>query len=103
MEKDISLEALKSHKIESDSIPSGSPEHHKDSDNIDTVPEEENKDDTVEENQNDVMVYLSKELDEKSLFEKFTYFKTEWTRKTDMFKKTKNSKGSFALNVFMSK
>ena len=55
MEKEISLEALDSHKIEieSDSIPSGIPEDYNDSNNIDIVPEEENKADPVEENQDE--------------------------------------------------
>ena len=45
------------------------------------------------------MLYLSKELDEKSLSEKFTHIKTAWTCKDDMFKKTRNSKKSCAQDI----
>ena len=48
MEKDISLDAINSHKNEADST-----EDHNASDNIDTVPEEENETNTEEENQDE--------------------------------------------------
>ena len=53
MEKDISLDAINSHKNEADSTGSGRPEDHNASDNIDTVPEEENETNTEEENQDE--------------------------------------------------
>ena len=47
-----------------------------------------------------IKVYLTKELDEKSLMEKATYIWTEWTRTDDFFDKTRNSIVSSALNFF---
>ena len=47
----------------------------------------------------DVIVYLSKELDKKSLLEKITYLWSEWTRKDDLYDKTRNSMGSSLLNL----
>ena len=57
MEKDISLDAINSHKNEADSTStaSGHPEGHDAiNNNIDTAPEEENDINTVEENQDDL-------------------------------------------------
>ena len=48
----------------------------------------------------DVVLYLSKELDEKSLLEKISHIWTEWTRKDNLFKTTGNSKGSLAKDIF---
>ena len=46
------------------------------------------------------MVYLSKELDEKSLSEKISHLRTEWTRKDiPLFDVT--SKGSFAFKLLL--
>ena len=46
------------------------------------------------------MLYLSKELDGKPLLEKVSHIWTKWTRKDDLFKTTRNSKGSFAKDIF---
>ena len=119
METDTLLAVLNSQKLEDDS--SRNPDDHDDSDKIDTVTEEENKKVQVEENKDednrgvvsiqqmlyedyiyfclDVMLYLSKELDGRSLLEKLTFIWTEWTSKDDLFKTTRNSKGSLAKDV----
>ena len=47
----------------------------------------------------DVIVYLSKELDKKSLLEKISFIWSEWTRKDDLYDKTRNSMGSSLLNL----
>ena len=120
METDTLLAVLNSQKLEDDS--SRNPDDHDDSDKIDTVTEEENKKVQVEENKDednrgvvsiqqmlyedyiyfclDVMLYLSKELDGRSLLEKLTFIWTEWTSKDDLFKTTRNSKGSLVTNIF---
>ena len=48
----------------------------------------------------DVMLYLSKELDERSLFEKIIYIWNEWTREDYLFKTTRNSQKSLATYLF---
>ena len=47
----------------------------------------------------DVIVYLSKELDKKSLLEKISFIWSEWTCKDDLYDKTRNSMGSSLLNL----
>ena len=106
MEKETSLRILNSLKVDNDSASSGNPEDHDDSDHIDTAPGETIENNQVEENKDedntgvvidylvivnvqykykyfsvDIMVYLSKELDGKSLSEKTSHLWTEWTRK----------------------
>ena len=53
MEKDTSyeLEVTDSPKVENDSMASGNPEDHGDSNHIETVPEESDQNDQVEENE----------------------------------------------------
>ena len=114
MDKDISLGVLKCRKNEAVSDPDSI------SNNKDTVPEEENENDQVDEDEDnkgvvsirlkvyltcfhfclDVMLYLHKELDEKSLQDKITHIWTDWSRKDNKFKKTRNSKGSAAKDIF---
>ena len=114
MDKDISLEVLKCQQNESGSDPDGI------SSNKDTVPEEEIENDQVEDNKGvvsirylkvyltciyfclDVMLYLHEELDEKSLVDKITHIWTDWylSRKDNKFKKSRNSKGSTAKDIF---
>ena len=128
MESNISLEVRSFRKNEADSTPPGSSDDRDDSNNTGTVSEEEKENGQVEENKDednkgfisiqlskssicifkmylflslDVMLYLSKELDGKSLVEKITHIRTEWTRKEDFFKKTRNSKGSCAFNFIL--
>ena len=48
----------------------------------------------------DVMLYLSKELDGKPLLEKISHIWTKWSSKDDLFRTTRNSKGSFAKDIF---
>ena len=53
MEKETLLVVLNSQKIANDSTGSGNRVDHVDSDNLDTVPEQENENESVEENEDD--------------------------------------------------
>ena len=125
MDKDISLEVLKCQKNEADySAASGSDLDHPDGSDPDHPDDISNVPDQVDEDEDnkgvvsiirkvkvyltciyfclDVMLYLHKELDGKSLLDKTKHIWTDWywSRKDNMFKKTRNSKGSTAKDIF---
>ena len=84
--------------IENAAPASGNPEDHEERSLINTCPEE-NESDSDQVDEKDVLVFLRKKLDEKSLLEKITYLRSEWFRKDDLF--DIESKGAFVFKFLL--